>query len=107
MANTRPRLTAEAVHIVSQPERPDLLRQLLNDYGNAQRLMRLYGENLSYCHAIRKWLVWDKRRWKPDTTGEAHRLAKQAMLEFVSQALGKCCNYGQRDRLVLGEANWD
>jgi putative DNA primase/helicase len=68
---------------------PDLLPYMLNDYGNSQRLVALYGADLRYCHDVRKWLVWDGRRWKQDTTGEAYRLAKQAMLEFASQALDR------------------
>jgi putative DNA primase/helicase len=68
------------------PEKPDLTRQLRNDYGNSQRLIALYGQDLRYCHDMRKWLAWDGRRWHPDGTGEAYRLAKRAMREFVHQA---------------------
>lgn len=68
-------------------DKPDLLRQLQNDHGNADRLIALYGEDLKYCHAFKKWLVWDGMRWAPDDTDQARRLAKLAMLEFLRQAI--------------------
>jgi putative DNA primase/helicase len=76
-------ITAEARAIL---QAPDLLSYLNNDHGNSQRLVALHGDDLRYCHEMRKWLVWDGRRWKPDTTGEAYRLAKRTMVEFVKQA---------------------
>jgi putative DNA primase/helicase len=66
---------------------PSLLSQLCNDAGNAERLIALHGPDLRYCHEMRKWLVWDGRRWKVDNTGEAQRLAKRTMRTFVRQAV--------------------
>jgi putative DNA primase/helicase len=84
-------------------QRPDLLVPLLNDYGNSERLIALHGDDLRYCHGMRKWLAWDGRRWKPDTNGESHRRAKKAMLEFASQALDR----GDKDlrRFAIGTLN--
>jgi hypothetical protein len=42
---------------------PNLLSYLYNYHGNAERLIALYGEDLKYCHAFKKWLVWDGMRW--------------------------------------------
>src|SRR5580658_3104985 len=67
----------------------DLLSYLYNDHGNAERLIALYGEDLKYCHAFKKWLVWDGMRWAVDDTDQARRLAKLAMLEFLKQAIDK------------------
>jgi putative DNA primase/helicase len=64
----------------------NLLVQLLNDTGNADRLIAFRGAELRYCPAIRKWLVWDGRRWAVDDKGAIRRAAKQTMLEFLSQA---------------------
>jgi putative DNA primase/helicase len=64
----------------------NLLTQLLNDTGNADRLIAFRGTELRYCPAIRKWLVWDGRRWAVDDRGAIRRAAKQTMLEFLSQA---------------------
>jgi putative DNA primase/helicase len=78
-----PIITDEARAIL---QAPDLLSYLHNDHGNSQRLVAMHGNDLRYCHDMRKWLHWDGRRWKPDTTGEAYRLAKKAMRAFVHQA---------------------
>jgi putative DNA primase/helicase len=66
---------------------PDLLSFLPNDAGNADRLIALHGHDLRYCHALRKWLVWDGTRWSIDTTDQAFRLAKLTMVEFLHQAV--------------------
>jgi putative DNA primase/helicase len=64
----------------------DLLLQLANDHGNAERLILMCGEDLRYCHAFKKWLAWDGRRWAVDDTDQARRLAKKTMLAFLGQA---------------------
>lgn len=66
---------------------PDFLSRLYNDHGNAERLIAMYGEDLRFCHAFKKWLVWDGTRWAVDDTDQARRLAKQAMLEFLKLAI--------------------
>src|ERR1035437_10264751 len=66
---------------------PDLLSRLDNDHGNAERLIAMYGEDLRYCHAFRKWLVWDGMRWAVDDTDQARRLGKKAMLKFLGFAI--------------------
>jgi putative DNA primase/helicase len=63
-----------------------LLKQLRNDTGNAERLILMFGNRLRHCPALRKWLVWDGRRWAVDDTGASRRLAKQSMLEYLGQA---------------------
>jgi putative DNA primase/helicase len=73
---------------VAEVDRPKsvLLEQLRNDTGNADRLILKYGDRLRYCPAFKKWLVWDGRRWAVDDKGAARRLAKQAMLEYLTEA---------------------
>jgi putative DNA primase/helicase len=66
---------------------PDVLGHLFNDHGNACRLIALYDEDLRYCHAFKKWLVWDGMRWAVDDTDQAYRFAKLTMLEFLRQAI--------------------
>jgi P4 family phage/plasmid primase-like protien len=65
---------------------PDLLKHLQNDHGNAERLITLSGDLLRYCHPMRKWIVWDGRRWAVDSSKAAYKLAKDAMLQYVRQA---------------------
>jgi hypothetical protein len=70
-----------------QPLPPNLLGELFNDHGNARRLLALYRRDLQYSYAMRKWLVWDQKRWTVDDRGLAEQLAKRAMLEFLRQAV--------------------
>lgn len=81
-----PACTTEAAPAVPQPATYPLLRQLRNDTGNADRLILLFGDSLRYCPPLKKWLVWDGRRWAVDHQGAARRLAKKAMLEYLTQA---------------------
>jgi hypothetical protein len=53
------------------------------DVGNAHRIRVLHDEGLRFCHAFKKWLIWDKRRWRVDETGAARLLAQQTMKEFA------------------------
>ena len=69
--------------------KPDLLYFMHNDHGNACRLIALYRDEVRYCHAFKKWLVWDGTRWAVDDTDQAYRLAKQTILEFLRQAVDK------------------
>jgi putative DNA primase/helicase len=40
-----------------------------------------------YCHALKKWLVWDGKRWAVDEVGHSRKLAKETMVEFLRQAV--------------------
>jgi putative DNA primase/helicase len=72
-----------------EPDAPDLLRYMLNDAGNAERIIALHGTGLRYCHALHRWLVWDGRRWAADEAGRAEKLAKETALAYLAQALDK------------------
>ncbi len=80
-------LRAHAPTNNTESEKPNLLSYLNNDNGNAERLIALYGRDLRYCHAFRKWLVWDGKRWAVDETDQARKMAKRAMLELMHQAV--------------------
>lgn len=72
----------------AQPEkRPDLLRFGFHDYDNAQRLIAIKGEDMKHCHAFKKWVLWDGRRYAIDTTEQARRFAQEVMIEFLRQAV--------------------
>ena len=70
-----------------QSDAHDLLPYLHNDEGNASRLIQLHGRDIRYCHALKKWLVWDGRRWAVDVTDQVRRLATETMREFRKQGL--------------------
>ena len=66
------------------PERID--PNTFHDAGNAERVLRQYGEDLLYCDERNKWLVWDGKRWIADTA-KARFLAKQSMLTFLQRGI--------------------
>jgi P4 family phage/plasmid primase-like protien len=66
---------------------PDLIPFYFADAGNADRLVTLYGADMRYCFAFRKWMVWDGKRWAVDEIGHAMRLAKRTMIAFFRQAV--------------------
>lgn len=55
------------------------------DFGNARRMVKLFGNNMRYCHLWGQWLVWDGTRWKSDATGEIQRLAKATALSIYDE----------------------
>jgi putative DNA primase/helicase len=56
------------------------------DVGNAKRLVELHGSHIRYCYSWRRWLVWDKRRWCVDTTGQIFRFAKDTVRSIYQEA---------------------
>jgi len=56
------------------------------DYGNAERLVVLHGDDLHYCHPFKKWFVWNGKRWKQDDTGEVIRRAKMTVRSISEEA---------------------
>jgi putative DNA primase/helicase len=75
---------------------PDLLSQQHNDHGNSERLIALHGRNLRYNHTIKRWLIWDERRWQIDEVRKAYKLAKGATLLFLKQAIEHGDEDGER-----------
>jgi putative DNA primase/helicase len=65
----------------------DLLQYGLHDSGNADRIMAVYGLDMLYCTAWKKWLLWDGQRWIVDPAQRARRWAKLAMATFFKQAI--------------------
>lgn len=59
---------------------------LLTDYGNARRLVHMHGADLRYSPVSGKWIVWDRRRWATDETGEVFRRAKNTVLSIYRDA---------------------
>lgn len=80
-----PRKEKQSPENISVSSPPDLLGEFRNDHGNAKRLIAVHGQSLLYCHAMKRWLVWDGRRWQIDGTGRAYKLAKEVIIEFLRQ----------------------
>jgi P4 family phage/plasmid primase-like protien len=56
------------------------------DLGNGERLVARFGANVRYCHPWRKWLHYDRQRWKADDTAAVHRLAKRTVRGILKEA---------------------
>ena len=67
-------------------ELPDLLDLPYTDTGNAERLIRLYGEDIRFCSEMKKWLVWDGLRWSFEDTRRVKMLQKKTMRLMHAQA---------------------
>jgi len=58
-----------------------------SDLGNAQRMVRDHGNNIRYCGVpLKKWFIWDGKRWRVDTTGEIYRIAKKVVRNIYREA---------------------
>jgi phage/plasmid-associated DNA primase len=55
------------------------IRRTLTDLGNAERFVDDHGQSVRYCHAWRKWLVYDGKRRLPDDTGEVGRMMRRTV----------------------------
>lgn len=58
----------------------------LTDYGNAERLVARYRDQIRHCPQRKLWLTWDGKRWAWDETGEVQRLAKKTTRAIYSEA---------------------
>lgn len=66
----------------------DLLSQPLTDSGNGERLVAMFGRDLRFCKEMKKWLVWDGRRWVIDDWRAVHLKAKRMARELYARAVG-------------------
>jgi P4 family phage/plasmid primase-like protien len=60
----------------------------LTDLGNAERFVAHHGEDVRYCYAWSRWIVWTGSRWERDEAGRAHRLAKETVRGIYQEAAG-------------------
>jgi putative DNA primase/helicase len=58
----------------------------LTDSGNAERLIRLHGDDLRFCPLMRKWFAWDGARWRLDNLAQVERWAKEAVRSISAEA---------------------
>jgi len=65
---------------------PNLLVQPYTDTGNAERLIVMYGHDIHFCVDMKKWLVWDGRRFNSGDTRRVKLFAKLTMREMHKQA---------------------
>jgi len=51
----------------------------LTDLGNSRRFEELHRHVSRHCQELRRWFVWDNKRWKIDTTNRVKRLAREVV----------------------------
>ena len=59
----------------------------LNDIGNAHHFATKYENDLRYCAAWKKWLIWDGCRWRLDDEGRPLKLAKELVHTMFGDAM--------------------
>jgi putative DNA primase/helicase len=57
------------------------------ELGYGHRLVAVYGDRLRYVPAWKRWLVWDGKCWRHDTTGQAQRWAKVIARRMTTAAM--------------------
>jgi putative DNA primase/helicase len=85
-ADERPEPIAAAPQPEPTCQPTELLYQDLNDTGNAERLLAVYGRNILYEPDWKKWLIWDGMRWRKDEKDKIRSLARSTMGMFAAQA---------------------
>lgn len=68
------------------PKQNWLLVPLLTDTGNAERFVLIHRDSVRYCHAFRRWFIFDGRIWVRDDRDQIRIYAKQTMIETLKQA---------------------
>lgn len=70
----------------SDPKATPAKRLPLTDLGNAERMVRLFGENIRYVGAWKKWLIWGGQRWQVDETEQIVRYAQLTARAIYKEA---------------------
>jgi len=60
-----------------------------NDIGNAQRLVRLDGDRLQFCHPFNQWFVFDGAAWRKDQAGQIIQIAKGVVETIGAEAVNE------------------
>lgn len=77
----------------------------LNETGNAERFLDLYGSSTLYCHTWGHWLIWTGTHWRRDDTEQVDRYMREAIDRSCQRQIGI---YGDRglQRLADNVAKW-
>jgi len=75
-------------------EKLDLAKYTMTDSGNAERVHAYAGSNFKYVSESGRWLLWDGKRWSPDTNGGMVRLFISVM-KLLGKSAFEC---GDPDR---------
>ena len=56
------------------------------DIGNAERLVKYYGDRLRYCYDRKRWLIWNEKVWEWDTGAKIAAVAKATVRNIYHEA---------------------
>jgi P4 family phage/plasmid primase-like protien len=86
---------------------PDIRFEPHTDSGNAERIRKMYGDDIRYCMQMQKWLVWDGRRWAVDEKSKVTQMAKRMCRRLYEQATGnsKLEEWARKSESQSGLAN--
>ena len=71
----------------------------MDDMGNAQRFVDLFGDRIRYCYTDKRWFWYDSRKWCYDNEGVRERMADRAIEAMKAEAK----NYLQSDEESGGD----
>ena len=60
--------------------------QSTTDMGNAERLIKYYGDRLRYCYDSKRWLVWTGKAWEWDMGARIAAVAKATVRNIYHEA---------------------
>ena len=58
-----------------------------DDTGNAERLVRRFGDHIRFIFETGEWMVWTSNGWQKDTNGKLMRMTKAVIREISDQAM--------------------
>jgi putative DNA primase/helicase len=58
----------------------------MDDMGNAQRFVDLFGDRIRYCYTDKRWFWYDSRKWCYDNEGVRERMADRAIEAMKAEA---------------------
>lgn len=67
----------------------------VTDLGNARRLVKLFGNQIRYCHTTGKWMMWKGELWVEDMTEDIRHMAYDTLKDAEDQAAAM-----QNDKLI-------
>jgi putative DNA primase/helicase len=73
--------------IEAPPEPKVAERPPLTEHGNAERFAKAMDSLILYCHRLRRWFIWDGKRWAPDVSLEVERFAGVTIRGMLTEAL--------------------
>jgi putative DNA primase/helicase len=71
--------------LLQNPATPTTLTR--SDFGNAERLILMYRDDLRFCHELNSWLIFERGTWSRDTTGRILRMMARTMCATLQQAV--------------------